>query len=71
MTKKTFIALADTIIASGPADRYVRTIQQERSDYNNDVLSLRADDIRPLAIMYGMTPEQLLASWREAGVLAS
>lgn len=57
--------------ASGPADRYVRTIQQERGDYNNDVLSLRADDIRPLAIMYGMTPEQLLASWREASVLAS
>jgi transcriptional regulator with XRE-family HTH domain len=55
--------------ASEPADRYVRSIQQERGDYGNDVLSLRAEDIRPLAIMYGTTPEQLLAGWREAGVL--
>lgn len=56
--------------ASAPADRYVRTIQQERGDYNNDVLSLRADDIRPLAIMYGTTPEKLLEGWRKAGILS-
>jgi transcriptional regulator with XRE-family HTH domain len=51
------------------ADRYVRTIQQERGDYGNDVLSLRADDLRPLAIMYGTSPEELLTRWRASGVI--
>jgi transcriptional regulator with XRE-family HTH domain len=54
---------------AGPADRYARSIQQERGDYGNDKLSLRAEDIRPLAIMYGTTPEKLLDSWRELGIV--
>jgi transcriptional regulator with XRE-family HTH domain len=54
---------------SEAADRYARTIQAERGDYGNDVLSLRADDLRPLAIMYGTTPEELLARWRESGIV--
>jgi transcriptional regulator with XRE-family HTH domain len=54
---------------SDAADRYARTIQRERGDYGNDVLSLRADDLRPLAIMYGTTPEELLDRWRASGVV--
>jgi transcriptional regulator with XRE-family HTH domain len=54
---------------SEAADRYARTIQAERGDYGNDVLSLRADDLRPLAIMYGTTPEELVARWRASGIV--
>lgn len=54
---------------SDAADRYARTIQAERGDYGNDVLSLRADDLRPLAIMYGTTPDELLARWRASGIV--
>lgn len=54
---------------SEAADRYARTIQAERGDYGNDVLSLRADDLRPLAIMYGTTPDELLARWRASGIV--
>lgn len=53
----------------GPVDRFVRAIQHERGDYTTDVLSLRSDDLRPLAIMYSTTPDQLLVTWREAGIL--
>ena len=56
---------------SEAADRYVRTIQQERGDYGNEVLSLRSEDLRPLAIMYGTSPEELLARWRASGVIRS
>ncbi len=54
---------------SEAADRYARTIQAERGDYGNDVLSLRSDDLRPLAIMYGTTPDELLARWRASGIV--
>lgn len=54
---------------SEAADRYARTIQAERGDYGNDVLSLRADDLRPLAIMYGTTPDELLDRWRASGIV--
>ena len=48
---------------------FVRCIQGERGDYASDVLSLRADDLRPLAIMHAVSVDDLLASWRETGLL--
>ena len=36
--------------------RYARAIQQQRGDYNGRVLSIRADDLRALAIVYDSSP---------------
>jgi transcriptional regulator with XRE-family HTH domain len=37
---------------AGPLRRFVSTIQVERGDFGNKVMSLRADDLRALSIMY-------------------
>lgn len=56
---------------AGPLSRYAATIQGQRGDYNGKVLSIRADDLRTLAVIYDLPPlaltEQLIA-W---GVLDS
>lgn len=51
---------------AGPLLRYVATIQGQRGDYNGRVLSVRADDLRTLAVIYDMPPGPLteeLISW--------
>lgn len=51
---------------AGPLLRYVATIQSQRGDYNGKVLSIRADDLRTLAVIYDMPPGPLaeeLISW--------
>ncbi|HEX5597286.1 MAG TPA: transcriptional regulator [Micromonosporaceae bacterium] len=49
--------------------RYARAIQQQRGDYNGRVLSIRADDLRALAIVYDISPPGLVERLNEAGVL--
>jgi transcriptional regulator with XRE-family HTH domain len=49
--------------------RYARAIQQARSDYNGRVLSIRADDLRALAIVFDSTPGALIEKLDELGVL--
>jgi transcriptional regulator with XRE-family HTH domain len=50
---------------AGPLARYAQTIQSQRGDYNGRVLSIRADDLRTLAVIYDQPPgvltEQLIA----------
>ncbi len=50
---------------AGPLARYAQTIQSQRGDYNGKVLSIRADDLRSLAVIYDMPAsalvEQLIA----------
>ena len=51
---------------SAPLARYTATIQSQRGDYNGRVLSIRAEDLRSLAVIYDETPSQLtekLISW--------
>jgi transcriptional regulator with XRE-family HTH domain len=52
---------------AGPLARYAAAIQTQRGDYNGRVLSIRAEDLRSLAIIYDMSPaaitEQLI-EWR-------
>src|SRR5690606_22561472 len=45
--------------------RYARAIQQQRGDYNGRVLSIRADDLRALAIVYDMSPSGLIEKLNE------
>lgn len=49
--------------------RYARGIQQRRGDYNGRILSIRADDLAALAIIYDITPSSLLEKLSELGVL--
>jgi len=51
--------------------RYARAIQQQRGDYNGRVLSIRADDLRALAIVYDISPSGLIERLTEAGVLVA
>jgi transcriptional regulator with XRE-family HTH domain len=49
--------------------RYARAIQQARGDYNGRVLSIRADDLRSLAIVYDDSPTGLVERLNDQGVL--
>jgi transcriptional regulator with XRE-family HTH domain len=49
--------------------KYARAIQLSRGDYNGRVLSIRADDLRALAIVYDDSPAGLVDRLNEYGVL--
>jgi DNA-binding protein BldD-like, C-terminal domain len=49
--------------------KFARAIQQARGDYNGRVLSIRADDLRALAIVYDDSPPGLIERLTEQGVL--
>ncbi len=51
--------------------RYARAIQQQRGDYNGRVLSIRADDLRALAIVYDISPSGLIERLTDQGVLVA
>jgi transcriptional regulator with XRE-family HTH domain len=53
----------------GYVAKYARAIQHARGDYNGRVLSIRADDLRALAIMYDDSPSGLVERLTENGVL--
>jgi transcriptional regulator with XRE-family HTH domain len=50
---------------AGPLSRYAAAIQSQRGDYGRRILTIRAEDMRSLAIIYGKSPailtEQLIA----------
>lgn len=49
--------------------RYAFAIQQQRGDYNGRVLSIRADDLRALAIVYDCSTDELVERLTEHNVL--
>jgi hypothetical protein len=49
--------------------KYARAIQLSRGDYNGRVLSIRADDLRALAVVYDDSPSGLVDRLTEHGVL--
>ncbi|MCW2603318.1 MAG: transcriptional regulator [Pseudonocardiales bacterium] len=44
----------------GPLRRFVSSIQVERGDFGNRIMSLRSDDLRALAIMYDRAADEFL-----------
>lgn len=54
---------------AAPLTRFVSTVQAQRGDYNGKVLSIRQDDMRTLAVIYGEPPSQLAERLTEWGVL--
>jgi len=56
---------------AGPLARYAAAIQSQRGDYNGKVLSIRAEDLRSLAIIYDMHPGELTDRLIDWGVLSA
>jgi transcriptional regulator with XRE-family HTH domain len=54
-----------------PISRYAMTIQMQRGDYNGRVLTLRNDDVRALAVVLGVTSDELIDRLSGEGVLVS
>lgn len=54
---------------AGPLARYAATIQSQRDDYNGRVLTLRSEDLKTLATIYDLSPEELTAKLVDWGVL--
>ncbi|HEX2027868.1 MAG TPA: transcriptional regulator [Nitriliruptorales bacterium] len=54
-----------------PVSRYVSNIQLQRGDYNGRVLTLRGDDVRALAVVLGISVDELVERLREKAVLAA
>ncbi len=49
--------------------RFAQTIQVHRGDFNGRVLTLRADDLRALAILYGTSIDEFVERLHESGLL--
>jgi transcriptional regulator with XRE-family HTH domain len=49
--------------------RYVESIRVQRGDFNNRQLSVRADDLRALAIIENLQPDSLLEALRQQGII--
>jgi transcriptional regulator with XRE-family HTH domain len=49
--------------------RYCESIQVQRGDYNRQVLSVRGDDLRALAVIMDTTEDGLVELLRHSGVL--
>ncbi|HEY2813626.1 MAG TPA: transcriptional regulator [Acidimicrobiales bacterium] len=56
---------------AGPVSRYLRTIINERGDYNGRVLSVRRDDIRALCALLPSTESELYQTLGAWGALLS
>jgi hypothetical protein len=54
---------------AGPLARYAAAIQSQRGDYNGKILTIRAEDLRSLAVIYDLAPEELTDQLVEWGVL--
>jgi transcriptional regulator with XRE-family HTH domain len=49
--------------------RYLATVQVQRQDFNGEVLTIRAGDLRVMASMLGQSLEGLLRKFSELGIL--
>lgn len=54
---------------AGPLARYAATIQTQRGDFAGKTLTIRAEDLRSLAVIYGIAPSALAEQLVDWGVL--
>lgn len=54
-----------------PLSRFMTAIQLQRGDYNGRVLTIREDDLMPLALLYQTTAEELTRRLDRWGLLAN
>ncbi len=50
--------------------RYCESIQLQRGDYNRQMLSVRADDLRAIAVILDRDADKLIDDMRDAGIIA-
>jgi phosphoribosylpyrophosphate synthetase len=50
--------------------RYLESIQSQRGDFNRQVLSIRGEDLRALAVIHESTPDDLLDELRANGAIS-
>jgi transcriptional regulator with XRE-family HTH domain len=55
---------------AAPLVRYAQSIQRQRGDYGNTVLSIRGEDLRVLALMFDVSVDQLTEKLLGWGALA-
>jgi hypothetical protein len=72
-SRRIAINLVEMKSASGELvaalQRFVTTIQVERQDFNGQVLTVRADDLRVIGATFGLTVEELLDALVELGLI--
>jgi transcriptional regulator with XRE-family HTH domain len=56
---------------AAPLVRYAQSIQRQRGDYGNKVLSIRGEDLRALALMFDTSLDQLTEKLVNWGVVAA
>jgi transcriptional regulator with XRE-family HTH domain len=54
---------------AGPLARYAAAIQYQRGDRNGELLKVRTEDLRSLAVIYDLTPDTLADQLTDWGVL--
>ncbi len=54
---------------AAPVRRWVEHIQRVRDDYANNIISIRGDDLPPLAVALGVTPGQLRTMMNDWGLI--
>lgn len=54
-----------------PVARYAHTIQLQRGDFNGNVLTIRGEDVRALAVVLDADPDELVDRLERAGLIAS
>ena len=54
---------------AGPLARYAAAIQYQRGDRNGELLNIRTEDLRSLAVIYDLTPDTLADQLTDWGVL--
>lgn len=52
-----------------PLSQYVDLIRSQRGDFNDEIISIRREDLRPLACLYRSTPTSLSQRLEDLGVL--
>lgn len=64
------LARADLDPELMPVFRFAHTIQLQRGDFNGSVLTIRAEDLRALSVVYGTGPDELVSRLQGEGLLA-
>lgn len=52
-----------------PLNEYIELIRAQRGDFNDEMISIRRDDLRPLACLYHSTPTSFGQKLEDMGVL--
>ena len=74
-TEKVAIDLTKLHTVSGPERdllrRFLSMIQVHRQDFNGRMITIRAEDVRAIACLFGVTPDSMGTRLDELGLLVN